>query len=155
MEQSETARQATTHAIDHEKAKDYEALTQQTYHLSRVQEQLSTAHQKSEDFLSAICQIKSHIDKPYDELVHKHNILKRLVATSDMLRSVIRILQLSRKIQTRAADPNRMVQREAVKTRQLVQEFESIIQSDQNLMRVNQVVNEVKAVEQVKAEMFS
>ena len=72
-----------------------------------------------------------------------------------MLRSVIRILQLSKKIQSRAADPNHMVQREAVKTRELVQEFESIVQSDIIPTRVTQVAHEMKAVNQVKAVMFS
>lgn len=155
MEQQQTTEQPVSEELAGEIAADCETLTQQTYQLSQVHEQVTTAHQKADDFLNAISQVKSHIDQPYDELVQKHSILKRLVATSDMLRNVIRILQLSKKIQTRAADPNRMVQREAVKTRQLVQEFESIVQSDNNLLRINQVAHEIKAVNQVKAEMFN
>ena len=155
MEQQQATEQSISEELALEIAKDCDILTRQTHHLTHVHEQVSITHQKADDFLAAVSQVKSHIDKPYDELIHKHNILKRLVATSDMLRSVIRIVQLSKKIQSRAADPNRMVQREAVKTRQLVQEFESIVQSDINLTRVNQVAHEIKAVNQVKAEMFS
>lgn len=132
-----------------------ESLTNQSNKLSEIDEELKLAHEKAQVLISSILQVKSQIDTPYEQFVHRLLVLKRLVTTCDTLRSVIRLLQLSKKIQQRAGDTERRTQREAVKTRQLVQEFESILKSNSELIKIKLVEKEERTVNQIKAIIFN
>ena len=132
-----------------------QSLTQQSHQLGEVNDQLTSTHEKAKSLVSSISQVKTHVDQPYEQYVHRLQVLKRLVSTCDILRGVIRVLQLSKRIQQRANDPDRRAPREAVKTRQLVQEFESVIQSNGDLMKIKQVEKEARSVNQVKALVFN
>jgi hypothetical protein len=84
---------------DHVSVHHNELLSQATS-VERLETHLSSVSEQSGSLLSSVDRLKSRINEPYESIKTQTVTLMRLQKTCDMLRKIIRILQLSKKLQS-------------------------------------------------------
>lgn len=102
--------------------------------------------------LARIEGLREKLIDPYNRISSSILLLNRLKTTCDLLRKVIRVLNLCKRLQQRTSFDTKTQSglRDLIKSAQLLKELESVMNSDSNLSRVTEVSKELESVKLVK-----
>jgi len=127
-------------------------LIEQAKNLDALEKDLEALCLKANSILTRVEVIRDKLVEPYNRISQSIVLLNRLKTTCDLLRKMIRVMNISKRIQQQTSFDTKTPAglRDLVKSAQLLNEFESIIESDPNIKRVNEVQKEIEAVNMIK-----
>jgi hypothetical protein len=102
--------------------------------------------------LNRVDGLRDSLIEPYNRISSSVLLLKRLKITCDLLRKVTRVLNISRRIQQKTSfDTNtESGLRDLIKSAQLLNELNQLLESDQEISKINEVSKELESVNMIK-----
>ena len=134
---------------DHVSAHHNDLLSQATS-VERLESHLTSVSEQSVNLLTSVDKITSRINEPYETMKTQTETLMRMQKTCDVLRKIIRILQLSKKLQVQMNNGDAEITKAASSLNELMELWEpeeelngiEIIEQDQRI--ILQAKNEVE-----------
>eukprot|EP00093_Oithona_nana_P003058 03058.XXX_121803_124157_1 [CDS] Oithona nana genome sequencing. len=134
---------------DHVSAHHNDLLSQATS-VERLESHLTSVSDQSVNLLTSVDKITSRINEPYETMKTQTETLMRMQKTCDVLRKIIRILQLSKKLQVQMNNGDAEITKAASSLNELMELWEpeeelngiEIIEQDQRI--ILQAKNEVE-----------
>ena len=134
---------------DHVSAHHNDLLSQATS-VERLESHLTSVSDQSVNLLTSVDKITSRINEPYETMKAQTETLMRMQKTCDVLRKIIRILQLSKKLQVQMNNGDAEITKAASSLNELMELWEpeeelngiEIIEQDQRI--ILQAKNEVE-----------
>ena len=134
---------------DHVSAHHNDLLSQATS-VERLESHLTSVSDQSVNLLTSVDKITSRINEPYETMKSQTETLMRMQKTCDVLRKIIRILQLSKKLQVQMNNGDAEITKAASSLNELMELWEpeeelngiEIIEQDQRI--ILQAKNEVE-----------
>ncbi|KAJ3067973.1 Conserved oligomeric Golgi complex subunit, partial [Quaeritorhiza haematococci] len=152
-----TALAKLTFSIDHlnkqmyqQVATNYEDLLKQVTSVHQLDPVLEKVKQNVQSLNSSLDRIRAKIKTPYERIQQRTLQLERIQSASDVLRRVIRFLQLSRRLEAQIQDGERGLAKAAL----CINEIESILK-ESDLSGIAVVDSELPIIQRSKAQIVS
>ncbi|XP_053211145.1 conserved oligomeric Golgi complex subunit 5-like [Panonychus citri] len=118
---------------------DFDQLLNETNKVEILENHLSVIQGKIETLTCTLDKLRTRLIEPYNRVAHRIALLNRLHATCDLLRRIVRFMQLSRRLkQTDFKEADQpTINREVIKAAQFVHELNSLISQDDSLLRID------------------
>ncbi|KAI1303112.1 Conserved oligomeric Golgi complex subunit 5 [Halotydeus destructor] len=119
---------------------------------------LLTVQQRISSLTDALEKLKNKLSNPYNKISPRIVLLNRLKVTTDLLRKIIRIIQLVKRLQQAKldeADVKSLNSRDVAKFCLIISEIETVIQSDDRLLKVCILEKDITYALEMKAKLAS
>lgn len=135
----------------------YTSLIEQAEKLDALQLIMSRFQERVNNLIAGVEKLRSKLNEPYNRISRRMVLLLRLKSTSDLLRKVIRVVQLSKRVaQMNLLDADKQpTQRDIAKCNQLISEIDALVAADEQLQRIDVIQSDLTSVAEVKDKLAS
>ena len=139
------------HKLEDHVALHYEDLLDQATSVEHIEDQLAAVTAQSSALMSSIEKVRNRVSEPYNNIRNQTQSLGRIQETCDILRRIVRILQLGKKLQQQLAGGPVDITKAAQSISELTELWEPEL--DMNLSGIQAIEGELKLFRQAKNDV--
>ena len=145
------AERSIDHRLEDHVALHYEDLLDQATSVERIEDQLAAVTAQSSGLMSSIEKVRNRVAEPYNNIRNQTLSLGRIQETCDILRRVVRILQLGKKLQQQLVGGPTEITKAAQSISELTELWEP--EQDMNLSNIQAIEGELKIFRHAKKDV--
>lgn len=133
----------------------YPALLDQAANLEQLQLTMSRFQERVTALIAAVDKLRSRFNDPFNKISRRMVLLLRLKSTTDLLRKVIRVLQLVKRVQQLAiADTaTSMSKRDLTKCNQYIADIDALLAGEEQLQAIDAIKPELALIADLKTRL--
>ena len=139
------------HRLEDHVALHYEDLLDQATSVERIEDQLAAVTAQSSALMSSIEKVRNRVAEPYNNMRNQTRSLGRIQETCDILRRIVRILQLGKKLQQQLGGGPAEITKAAQSISELSELWEP--EQDLNLSGIQAIEGELKTFRHARKDV--
>ena len=139
------------HRLEDHVALHYEDLLDQATSVERIEDQLAAVTAQSSALMSSIEKVRNRVAEPYNNMRNQTRSLGRIQETCDILRRIVRILQLGKKLQQQLGGGPAEITKAAQSVSELSELWEP--EQDMNLAGIQAIEGELKTFRHARKDV--